>query len=125
MSRGWRFGELARQPVVNDTFDKHPVVVAYEKASGTSAVYSREVQGKVLDFEWSKRGLRDKSTGTLWNVRTGESVAGKLKGQSLKPLPGIVSFTKAWRDFHPESTYWSSSQMPDVDGKSQSTGKDG
>ena len=123
VARGWRFDRLAQQPVVNDVFDKRPVVVVYEQASGTSAIYSRELRGQVLEFEWSEKGLRDKSTGTLWNVRTGEADAGQLGGTTLKPLPGIVSFTNAWRDFHPESTFWSVMQQPEIDNDRRSNGK--
>ena len=40
----------------------------------------------------------------LSNRETGEAIEGELKGKRLKPRVGIMSFRKAWQNFHPDST---------------------
>ena len=55
--------------------------------------------------------MRDAQTGSTWRRAVGVSTQGPLRGNRLEHLPGIVSFTHAWKIFHPDSveiTAWDS-----------------
>jgi hypothetical protein len=60
------------------------------------------VGGDSLTFEATKDGIRDRGTGTTWNI-SGLAVAGPLEGERLDPLVGIDSFWFDWAAFHPET----------------------
>jgi hypothetical protein len=47
--------------------------------------------------------LTDQESGSAWDPVAGLAVAGPLKGKRLVPLPAIVCYSSAWRDFHPLS----------------------
>jgi hypothetical protein len=51
-----------------------------------------------------KKGhVRDDQTGSIWNRATGIAVEGPLTGKRLEPHVGIMSYSRAWLTFHPES----------------------
>ncbi|GAB4350315.1 MAG: DUF3179 domain-containing protein [Gammaproteobacteria bacterium] len=115
--RIYPFSLFERQPVINDVFEGVPVVV-FSKGGTLSvldqgeiqssrkvpsaAAYRREVGRRVLRFEARDGIIRDRETGSQWNL-FGEAVAGRLKGARLEPLQGGVHFAFAWLAFRPES----------------------
>jgi hypothetical protein len=109
VSKSWSFATLNRQPVIETTWQDQPVVVFFDRSSGTPRVYRRQLGERVLAFqiERGEAGLADKfkdsTTGSTWNPISGIATAGPLQGEQLEPLPAIVSFAKAWRAFHPRS----------------------
>jgi len=105
-ARAWRFDYLRKQPVVNDQFDGTPLLVTFEASSSAPYLFDRTVDGKPLVFEYRNRGLVDKQTGSEWDHATGKCLRGPLQGKQLKPLPGIISFRRAWDSFHSNSAYW-------------------
>ncbi len=122
-SQAYTFDQLLAQPVIEDQFGKLPLVVIYDKKSSFSAMFSRKLP---LEKKNSKRKPRELSfkpelkdgflvdkTGTQWNPKSGLAVSGPLKGKRLEMLPAIISFTKAWRNFHPKSSYWKKARIPD------------
>ena len=48
--------------------------------------------------------MRDLETGSEWSHLLGASMAGKLKGQTLKPLITDMVTWEAWKAKHPDST---------------------
>ena len=78
----------------------------FDKPGGTALIYSRKVGQRVLTFELRDGEIRDSETGSTWDWLKGTASAGEMKGEALEPLAGIVSFTRAWRQFHPKSEYW-------------------
>lgn len=101
----WSFAKLAEKPVVHDSWQKTPVVVVFDRDSFTPRMYERTVDGKQLTFQFADGQLTDAETKTAWHAVTGRALAGPLRGKHLVALPAIVSFTRAWRDFHPDSEY--------------------
>jgi len=65
-------------------------------------VFGREVQGRVLEFDFGVDGPRDRQTGSLWN-RAGVAVEGPFAGQRLPELDSGVHFAFAWLAFRPDS----------------------
>ena len=104
--RAYPFDLLAEKRVVNDELGKDPVVVTYDAASTQARMFSRKVGKRELTFTTAGEGLmQDRETGSTWNLKTGVCTAGALKDTQLVAMPAIVSFTKAWRVFHPDSSY--------------------
>jgi hypothetical protein len=62
--------------------------------------------GRTLSFSIADGKLVDDQTGSEWDPASGKATAGPLKGSQLAPEVGVVSFRRAWRDFHPRSSYW-------------------
>ena len=73
-------------------------------------MYSREVDGKVLDFGHEGVLFRrsfimyDKQTGSLWVHTLGEAVKGELKGKQLEFLPSTVTSFGRWKKLYPKTT---------------------
>jgi hypothetical protein len=102
-ARFWAFDQLEKEPVVNEDYDGKPLLVVYEKESGTAFLYDRRVGDQTLTFSKTGKNLVDDTTRSTWEVTSGLAVDGPLAGKSLKLVPGIVSFRVAWMAFHPES----------------------
>ena len=103
-TRAWPFDIFKDHPVINDSFDGQAVLISFDKQSTAARMFSRTLGDKTLEFQAADSGsLTDKQTGSTWNPATGRCTKGKLEGQSLNPLPAIISFRKAWDTFHPDS----------------------
>lgn len=116
-ARFWRFDRLAAVPVVNDRAQDLEMVVYYDASKHTPYAWERTISvdasadasvatPMVLEFVATDTGVRDKQTDSLWDLKRGLATSGKLKGQQLRPVPAIVSYTAAWERFHPESANW-------------------
>jgi hypothetical protein len=105
--RAWPFDQLLKQPVVNDRFDDRAMLIAFDKISSTAYLYDRNLGGVELQFTRKNEKLLDTATKSEWNIATGKALSGSMKGKQLKPVPGVVSYRRAWENFHPETKYWS------------------
>jgi len=106
-AKAWPLDQLKKQPVVNDTFDGVPILIVFDASTGTAWSYERRVDGKSLDFTMRRDGIVvDRETGSTWHFARGAATAGPLKGTSLTPALGIVSYRRAWEQFHPHTKYW-------------------
>ena len=105
-ARAWSFDQLAHQSVVNDRLGGRPVLIVFDRETTAVWIYDRTVDGKVLSFERSGTFVKDRETAGLWDPAKGQAVEGPQQGKQLKPLVGIVAYRRAWRDFHPDSSYW-------------------
>jgi len=102
----WRFDQLRRQPVVNDTAGGEPILVVFDDASGSADIYSRQIGDQTLRFDRDAGRLIDTKTRSVWDGSRGVATGGPLAGRRLKRLPAIISFTSAWTRFHPKSDAW-------------------
>ncbi len=64
--------------------------------------WSRQLGGQILSFEFSGNQIRDRETGSLWNI-LGKAIAGSYAGQQLNEVDSGVHFAFAWLAFHPDS----------------------
>jgi hypothetical protein len=101
-SRTWIFIDLEKKTPINDTWEEQAVLVVFDPAHSSARLYGRTVQGRVLTFGLEGKELRDRETGTTWEMLSGRATAGPLAGQSLLSLPAIVSYRKIWNDFFSE-----------------------
>jgi hypothetical protein len=105
-ARFWRFDFLQQQPLVSDTLGKLDLVVHFDVANRTPVAWNRKTQQELLIFQSTAQGVQDVQTKSMWDLQRGVAIEGPLKGTRLKAVPAIVSFTKAWGRFHPDSTHW-------------------
>ncbi len=111
------FSALSEVQVVNDVVSDLPLVVFWKAGTtstfgasdldtGSTGVFSREVDGEVLSFLAVEGGFEDEQTGSRWNL-LGEAVDGPLAGRQLERIVSGEHFWFAWAVFKPETTVWS------------------
>ena len=111
------YDELAASFVIDDTVAGQPITVFWQPGTasaldtgtiatgrdvGTGAAFSRELDGRVLDFEWQGETIRDRQTASTWNL-LGTATAGTLQGRKLAPVVSINHFWFSWAAFRPET----------------------
>ena len=117
----YKYETLAENKVINDLIADKPVVVFWQaglnsaldastiknsKDVGEVGVFSRELAGKVLEFEYKNDAFVDKQSGSTWNI-LGQAVDGELKGSSLRPIIHDNTLWFAWAAFKPETRIFS------------------
>ncbi|PON18832.1 hypothetical protein C2W62_05870 [Candidatus Entotheonella serta] len=104
----YRFRDLKRQQVVNDTFRDAELMVAFLEDTNTAMAWKRRLNGQLLTFAWADAAqngpplLTDKETGSLWSPMTGTAFSGQLKGQQLDPLQHYPILVNRFHAFYPE-----------------------
>jgi hypothetical protein len=95
---------LLSQPILNLQLGQTALLATYDTESTEAHLFSRAVEGRALTFAAAVDGqMRDEQTGTLWDLRTGEGVKGRLKGKRLERRLGMLSYRRAWLAFYPRS----------------------
>ena len=108
-AKAYPFSILSRQPVVNDTFEGLPLLVAFEAESATGVIFERKIHAKTVSFKRTqlanKKGLSlvDDATGSVWEGVTGQAIQGPWKDKKLKALPTTPSFWFGWVDHYPKT----------------------
>ena len=116
VTKAYPFRVLNDEPVVNDELNGQTLLVVFDPGSATGAVFSREVDGRVLTFELQTSGglddmrLVDEETETLWSAFTGEALEGPLAGAQLERVRSTSSFWFGWKDFYPETAVYGSEE---------------
>lgn len=94
---------LQSEPVINLSVEKEvQVVVTFEEKGRRIQSFSRQLEGKTLDFDALEDGKMKDGAGSIWDRVTGLCLEGESVGKSLTPQPGTISYLKAWRVFFPE-----------------------
>ncbi len=96
--------KLDRSALLNATVGDDPVMIV-RAADGGVRAYTAIVKGKKLDFQQtgSPSVVRDKETGSTWDMEKGLCTAGKLKGATLKEVVVHTAFWFAWISFYPNT----------------------
>lgn len=97
------FATLKKTPLMNADVRGLKLLVLADAESTSVRIFERKAGEQTLTFEMVDEKLRDRETKSLWDRRSGTAVEGKLKGTKLEPQAGIISFTRAWKTFHPDS----------------------
>lgn len=103
--KAYSFSALAKNRVVNDLVGDVPVVVVFDGATESGAVFRRDPAGEALTFHAGRGALElvDEKTATLWEGLTGAATSGPRKGTVLEQIPITYGFWFAWSDFYPET----------------------
>lgn len=95
---------LQLRPVMNLKLGQSLLLLTYDTESTEPHLFSSSVDGRALNFTAEgERRMRDEQSGSTWNPRTGEALAGPLKGKRLERRLGIISYREAWLTFYPKS----------------------
>ena len=105
-AKAWKLTDLDANPAVNDRFESESLLICYDKKTSAAYVYDRKLGDDELSFEIRDGKLIDTKTKSEWEPHKGVAVSGPMKGKQLRPKIGIISFAKAWKAFHPSSTYY-------------------
>ena len=111
------FGHLAVQRVLNDEVGGQPIVILWSPGAlsvldtpriadardvGMAAAHGREVDGRLLTYEFSAGAFRDRETGSVWSL-SGRAMSGSLAGAQLPPLVHNTPFWWAWAAHNPNT----------------------
>lgn len=80
--------------------------IASSREIGSTGVFERRVNGRILHFDYKGGEFVDRETGSRWTI-TGEAVAGPLKGERLTPIDYGDYFSFAWFAFRPDTELYS------------------
>jgi len=72
---------------------------------GATGVFSRVLNGELLEFEYTDGEIRDKKTGSMWNI-SGRAISGPLTGEQLKTMIYGDYFAFAWLVFYPDTNMY-------------------
>ena len=108
VSKAYEPGVLAFHHVVQDGLGKAPIIAGWCSLCNTPLVYSSEVDGKKLTFEWAgNRGnnfyMHDLETNSNWQQIGGDCFEGQMKGKRLTKVPFLYTTWGEWRAQHPET----------------------
>jgi hypothetical protein len=108
---------LEKVGAVNDTVGGEEVVIFWQAGTvspldsattanghdvGAAAAFSRIVNEQMLTFVADNGLIKDKETGSAWNV-LGMATSGPLAGTQLTPVVSINHFWFSWAAFKPET----------------------
>ena len=117
ISKAYPYFVTQKKQVINDEVGGEPIVVfhvsgavsaldkpkiALSRDDGSTGVFRREVNGRILSFNRKSSTFVDEQTGSTWDI-TGKAVKGPLKGKKLSPVIHGDYFAFVWLVFKPES----------------------
>ena len=95
---------MIENPVHQFKIKDESFVAIFDKDSTLTRLYDATLDGQALEFtRTDDQHMTDKQTLSRWKIVSGKAISGKLQGKELTARVGIMSFRKAWRNFHPKS----------------------
>jgi hypothetical protein len=99
---------MAFHRVVNDHLGGPPILVAYDPDAGMGQVYDPVIDKKEHNFDSAGlRGgipiLKDRETGSIWSIATGEAIDGPSKGKRMARIPSWIITWKRFSELHPDA----------------------
>ena len=103
--KAYTYAYLAAHPIVQETLNKTPILLAFDPASTRAFVFERKVGDEPVEFkpEYSSGNLIDVATESEWDPWSGKSTSGARSGVGLPTLYGIISYRRAWEIFYPDT----------------------
>ncbi|MFA9400149.1 MAG: DUF3179 domain-containing protein [Acidobacteriota bacterium] len=101
-TRAYPIQILTWHEIVNDEIGGEPVAVTFCPLCNSTVAFSREVDGRVLDFGTTGKLRRsdlvmyDRQTESWWQQLTAEAIIGELTGTRLEVLPSQIL---SWEQF--------------------------
>lgn len=100
---------LVWHEIVNSEIAGEPVAVTYCPLCNSTVAFSREVDGRTLDFGTTGRlrssdlVMYDRQTESWWQQLTAEAVVGELTGAKLEVIPSQILSWEQLRRAHPDA----------------------
>jgi hypothetical protein len=103
--RAYRLADLQDVGLVEDELAGVSLLLVYDVPLQVVFVFRREVGDSVLSFAATDRPhtLLDQATGSSWDWRTGQAVAGNMAGTMLTPYQATLTYWFAWANMFPET----------------------
>jgi hypothetical protein len=93
--------------VVNDVVGGLEVAVVIDPTDDMRwAVFSRSLDGAIVELSVEDGEVVDVITGTSFDPFTGRGLTGPLAGQTLDRIPGFTAFPSDYETFFPDGTIW-------------------
>lgn len=93
--------------VVNDVVAGVPIALVFDPSSDDRwAVFSRQLDDRVVELAVDGDRLIDTETATEWDPVRGIARHGPLEGQVLDLLPAFTSFPRDFETFWPDGRLW-------------------
>ncbi len=111
--RAYPYDLLEREFIVQDEVNLIPVLVLFDASTETGLVYSRVLDGRVLNFTLDAKDhgiFRDEETKSIWQVVSGTAIGGPLKGAGLQSIFATTAFEFGWYGYFPESSTYPETQ---------------
>ncbi len=108
-ARAYPLGILNVHEIVNDEVGGEEVAVTYCPLCRSGLVYSREVDGQVLEFGVSGKlynanlVMYDRQTQTYWSQVQGRAIVGPLVPSELEIRTSVITGWQDWRNGHPDT----------------------
>jgi hypothetical protein len=115
--KAYPYSVTQKLQVINDQIADVPLVVFHTDGAvsaldknlisssrnvGSTGVFDRRVDDRILSFRYSNGNFYDKQTSSLWDI-TGQAVQGPLHGKKLTRIVHGDYFAFAWLVFKPET----------------------
>ncbi len=104
-SKAYYYEDVAAEVLINDWLGPFPVLVWAD--NNNFHAYVRQAGDQILTFRVEADRLIDEETGSIWQVSNGLATDGPLQGQSLQAVPSSSAYDWAWRDFYPDTAFYS------------------
>ncbi len=108
-ARAYPIQILVWHEIVNDEIAGQPVTVTFCPLCNSTVAFSRELDGRVLDFGTTGRlrnsdlVMYDRQTESWWQQLTAEAVVGELTGSQLEILPSQILSWEEVKRVYPEA----------------------
>lgn len=96
--KAYKLDDIESSKIINDDVGGKKILIASLYPDMVRA-FDRNVDGKILGFDYSNGEIIDKETNSKWNIE-GLAISGPLKGAHLERLTLHSGFWFAWAAFH-------------------------
>lgn len=110
IARAYPIAIMNYHEIVNDKFNKTPVVITYCPLCGSGVAYLAKIGGKSRTFGVSGLLynsdvlLYDRQSESLWSQLMSEAVTGPMKGTKLEIIPTSNTSWGDWKSRHPNTS---------------------
>lgn len=105
--KSYKIADVESEEIINDTVGGKNIVLV-SVAPYMVRAFERTVDGQTLEFVFDNAKIKDKQTGTLWNLE-GIAISGPLQGKNLQRVAYSPGFWFEWVAFHPETEVYETS----------------
>lgn len=108
-SKAYPLRILSAHEIVNDKIGGEPVIVTYCPLCRSGLTYSREVNGKVLEFGVSGKlrnanlVMYDRQTETYWSQIKGKAIVGPMVPEKLNLKFSSITEWEEWKEAYPDT----------------------
>ncbi len=99
--KAYKQADLDGAGLINDRVGNIPILLV-SMFEGNARAFDRNLNGEVLDFEFTGERILDLQTRSEWDY-SGTAVLGPHKGESLQRLAASPGFWFEWASFHPDT----------------------